>query len=712
MKGSTMKLHLALVSFLAPAIATAFASAGEPTAPSQAALRALAASVRELVEDDEAVGAEVLILYRRQVVLHEAFGWADLDRRTPLARNTIVCVRSMTKPLVGTAIQMLIDEGKLSLTDPASKYLPAFANDKSRAITIEQLLTHTAGFPLTLIDKTLSAYGGQRAVADQAGRIGPSGAPGHFRYSDTDSETLAAVVSEVSGQPVDVFIRRRILEPLGMKDTFCVLGKDAPPRSRVSSNHAGSPGLWHKYWDHDDQPFFPFFLGAAALYSTTTDYARFLMLWLDRGRSGGSQLLSESAVGRALRAAQPMLSPGSDTPFPTGLSPLKPYYGQHWMVYAASSPPAAGALPVFGHGGSDGTLALVFPEHDLMAFYFTQSRGGMSTFRFEELLAPLVGLKGPPPRTRLPIDKLHPLLGDYRETGGVKRAWVTLCGKRLRLELAGQGALLPLWPDGAGRWAFGELAPGVSVSFDKNDTPEATGMTLWHNTTRLLHYQRVAPAKDLPTVDHLMAFHREQQGGDRIDALRSLEIKGKLSVGPTQLDTTMVAAGPDRVVRRINSPAGVVTTVVDGRRVRKHSPGQPLEELRGLWGDEALRISPLARLRDWRETSVSVRLAGKDRLGDEEVWIVRLEYEFQPPLTRYVSVKSGLLQKEEAWITAKGVGTFPLAVRYDDYREVAGVKLPFRLTSESAVTGKQVMQFAEAKPNPEISAETFALPKD
>jgi hypothetical protein len=173
----------------------------------------------------------------------------------------------------------------------------------------------------------------------------------------------------------------------------------------------------------------------------------------------------------------------------------------------------------------------------------------------------------------------------------------------------------------------------------------------------------------------------------------------------------MIAAGPDRVIRRMSSPAGVVTTVVDGGRARKQSPGEPLEELRGLWRDEALRINPLARVRDWRETSVAVRVAGKDRLGDEEVWVVRIECEFQPPLTRYVSTKSGLLRREEAWITAKGVGTVPLTVLYDDYREVSGVQLPFRLTSESAVTGKQIMQFTEAKPNPEISATTFSLPK-
>jgi len=701
-------IYVVLVSVLWPVCA----SGAEPVTVSPETLKAMAASVRQLVEDDEAVGAEVLVLHKRKVVLHEAFGWSDLDRRTPLTRNTIVCVRSMTKPLVGTAIQMLIDEGKLSLTDRASKYLKSFDNDKSRAVTIEQLLTHTAGFPLTLINKQLSGYSGQRAIVDEAGKIGPSGPPGSFKYSDTDSETLAAIVAEVCGQPVDVFIRRQILEPLGMNDTYCVLEKDAPPRSRVSSNHAGSPGLWHKYWDHEAKPFFPYFLGAAALYSTTTDYARFLTLWLDRGRAGGRRLLSEAAVARALRPAQPMLSPGTNTPYPTCLTPLQPFYGQHWMVYVPPTPAAGNALPVFGHGGSDGTLALVFPEHELMAFYFTQSRGGMSVFRFEEILAPLVGLKSAPPRSRLTMDRLEPLTGDYVETDGQKRAWVTMHGQRLRIELTGQGALLPLWPDRSGRWSFGESAAGVSVSFDKIDAGHATGMKLWHNETQLLHYRRVPPASDLPTVDRLMSLRREKQGGDRIDELHGLEMNGKLQVGAARLDTTLIAAAPDRVIRSIKSQAGVVTTVVDGRSARKFSPGEPVEELAGLWLDEARRINPFARLRDWRETATAVRVVGKDKLGSEDVWIVRVESEFEPPQTRYVSPKSGLLLKEEGWITAKGLGTFPRSVACADYREVAGVQLPFRLTTESAVTGKQVMQFAEVRPNPVIDAATFSSPKE
>ncbi len=179
---------------------------------------------------------------------------------------------------------------------------------------------------------------------------------------------------------------------------------------------------------------------------------------------------------------------------------------------------------------------------------------------------------------------LRPLTGDYVANGGQKRAWVTVHGHRLRIELAGQGALLPLWPDHSGRWSFGESAAGVSVSFDETGTGPATGMKLWHNETQLLDYRRVPPAGDLPTVDRLMSLRREKQGGDRIDELHGLEMNGKLQVGAARLDTTLIAAAPDRVIRRIKSQAGVVTTLVDGRertqavtgrtcgRARRHFP--------------------------------------------------------------------------------------------------------------------------------------------
>jgi CubicO group peptidase (beta-lactamase class C family) len=683
------------------------------TTPSPESLRELADGVRKIVEDDEAVGAEVLILHRSKSVLHEVYGFSDLDRRTPLKPSTIACIRSMTKPLVGTAIQMLVDEGKLSLAEPASKYLPAFNNEKSRAITIEQLLTHSAGFPLTRINKQLTAYSGQREVADQAGQLGPDGPPGQFRYSDCDSETLAAIVSAASGEPADRFLLKRILVPLAMKDTFLVLKEHAPDRSRVSSNHAGSPGMWHKYWDHEDKPFFPFFLGAASAYSTAEDYAKFLGLWFNRGQVQGKQLLSQAAIDRALKPAFAMLTPGTNLPYPTGLKPLRPNYGQHWMIYLEPDSKAPeGSLPVFGHGGSDGTLALVFPKQELVAFYFTQSRGGMSTFRFEELLAPLVGLGKLDARPRVPVEELRRYVASYREAGGKDRAWVTVQGQRLRLELPKSGALLLRWPDASGRWEFGEAQPGISVSFDRNPTGNVTGMKLWLNNQLLQSYERLPAARDLPTIEQIMQMRRVSHGGARIDELKNLELKGKVKIGAIEADNSIVADGLDRVVRRLVAPAINSTTVVDRGRAKRQITGQPAEELQGPFLEEALRMNPLARIRDWRDSFASAEVAGMDGQGDEEAWIIRLSCKFSPPITRYVNKKTGLLVREDSWVTAKGVGTVPLSIEFADYRDVAGVKIPFRLASESRVTGKQVSQFMDAKANAPMSEQTFALPKE
>jgi hypothetical protein len=355
---------------------------------------------------------------------------------------------------------------------------------------------------------------------------------------------------------------------------------------------------------------------------------------------------------------------------------------------------------------------LVFPEQELIVCFFTQSRGGMSTFRFEELIAPIVGLLRPAPRHRLSAEQLRALVGDYLETGTGKRAWVTMHGKRLRLELAGQGALLPLWPDDRGRWVFGESSPGVAISFDKDSSGAATKMRLTYNDSPLVVFERVKTAPDLPSVEQVMAFRREKQGGDRIDGIQAIETKGTLSVGATKMEVTVIAALPDRVIRRVGAPAGAVTLIFDGARAIRQAAGSPAEAENGIKRDEAKRMSPLVRLRDWREGSTPVRVAGKSRVGGEDVWVLRVEREFEPPLTRYVSTTTGLLRKEEAWITASGVGTAPISILFDDYREVAGVKIPFRSMSESALTGKQTFQVTEATANPPISEKTFALPKD
>jgi CubicO group peptidase (beta-lactamase class C family) len=123
-----------------------------------AAVRRLAEEVERYVKAGTIVGGELLVVKNRRTILHEAFGDRDREDKRPMVRDTIFNVRSMTKPLTGVAVQILADEGKIGLDDPVAKHLPAFDNDKSRAITIKQLLQHRSGLPLTILVTKIDEY--------------------------------------------------------------------------------------------------------------------------------------------------------------------------------------------------------------------------------------------------------------------------------------------------------------------------------------------------------------------------------------------------------------------------------------------------------------------------------------------------------------------------------------------------------------------------
>lgn len=332
---------------------------------SGAALRSLGDRIAEWVAEGEIVGAEVLIIKDGRAVFHEAIGWNDVERDMPLRRNSIFRMRSMTKPLLGTAVLMLVEEGKLALDDVAAKYLPSFDTDRSRAITTRGLLTHTSGLDdhgsgdIGLPQRP-DEYESLRVLVDDIGGIGSTGTPGEFDYSDSGSATLGAIVAEVSGMPVERFIETRILEPLRMADTHTRFTPDASWADRMNSTYRWSREAcaFEQYWNPDMEQRFRYFRASGGLYSTVMDYARFMTMWMNKGRYGDVRLLSEATVEAALH-------PASDRG--DGRR-----YGMHWTV--RDTQPVDGLPAVFGHGGSDGTAAYAFPALDAIALYFTQSR--------------------------------------------------------------------------------------------------------------------------------------------------------------------------------------------------------------------------------------------------------------------------------------------------------------------------------------------------
>ncbi len=330
---ATRSALAAVVLTLAVTTTTAANQTEEPFPPatpesvglSGEALGALADEVESYVDRDMVVGAELLVIKDRQTVLHEAFGWRDREAEVPMERDTLFNIRSMTKPITGAAAQTLIDDGLLALDDRVADYLRGFDNEASGEITVEQLLTHTSGLPLTTVQST-DQYDSLGAMADATGEGGPEFEPGSkFWYSDAGTDVLGAVVEVASGMPLADYVGERLLDPLGMHESYYPGDPDDPRLDRTASLYAGRVGEWTRFWGPEAEPFYPYAWGSQSLYATPRDYARFLAMWLDEGQAGGLEVLSPEAVVRTLTPVTAMGSLGSDAalshavPGPAGL---------------------------------------------------------------------------------------------------------------------------------------------------------------------------------------------------------------------------------------------------------------------------------------------------------------------------------------------------------------------------------------------------------
>ncbi len=344
---------------------------------STAKLTAAVQQIRDWVDSGDAVGAEILVVKDRKTILHEAIGWKNREDKVPMERNTICRIRSMTKPFVGTAILMLADAGTIDLDDPVREYIPAYDNERSKDITIAHLLRHEGGFDQPGYPVTdIGTYDNLREAVDAVGHQGPKTPPGiRYSYSDAGSATLGAIVAEVSQMPAEDFIAQRIIAPLGLPDTFCNLTADDSRRPRVSCTYVLEDGEFRKYWDNSAPQSMKYFRASGGMYSTTTDYARFLAAWMDGGVAGDTRLLSKETVARALTPSEHTRERISG-------------YGLHWMVFKDLDDKfEEEQLPRFGHAGSDGTIAIAIPAEDLIVCYFTQSRGGRTVGRMAKIIA-------------------------------------------------------------------------------------------------------------------------------------------------------------------------------------------------------------------------------------------------------------------------------------------------------------------------------------
>src|SRR5689334_13590411 len=291
-------------------------------------------ALQRYVDSNEIAGAVALVLRDGRPVYEKAVGWADKESGRRMTTDAIFRIASQTKALTSTAILMLVEEGKIGLEDPVSRFIPQFAHTTvatrsdtgrvivpaKREITIHDLLTHTSGIsygtdpivaPLYAAKGLGPAAGWGWYTADKDEPVCTTmerlaslpfvSQPGERFVYGYSTDVLGCVIERVSGQPLDAFLRARITEPLGMRDTHVFLPTEKRGRltavygSAADGRAARSPTGPRGQGDYVDGPRRNF-SGGAGLLSTAHDYARFLQMLLNGGTLDGVRILAPSTV--------------------------------------------------------------------------------------------------------------------------------------------------------------------------------------------------------------------------------------------------------------------------------------------------------------------------------------------------------------------------------------------------------------------------------
>jgi CubicO group peptidase (beta-lactamase class C family) len=327
------------------------------------------AAMQAAVQAGEISGAVTLVVTQDQILHCAATGLANLATQEPMMADSMFWIASMTKPVTAVALLMLEDEGKVEVGDPVAKYIPEFAGLKAPSgqpahLTIAQLMTHTSGLGEADGDAAAKA----RTLADLIPLF--LAAPMQYepgakwRYTQSGINTAARIVEIAGGLPFDVFVQRRILDPLGMRHTSFYPGTrpfahlvasymknqtngalEAVP-SLATFGAAGHPPL-----------------GNGGLFSTGPDYARFCQMLLAGGTFGGRRYLSPAAMKLLTTVQTGDLPAGFFQSAALGERGANYGWGIGTCILRAPHPGVAAMLSAgtFGHGGAWGTQAWMDP---------------------------------------------------------------------------------------------------------------------------------------------------------------------------------------------------------------------------------------------------------------------------------------------------------------------------------------------------------------
>jgi CubicO group peptidase (beta-lactamase class C family) len=367
----------------------------------------ITAGMKSYAEQGDVAGVVTLVQRNGQIVHSDVLGYKDREAQTPMTRDTIFRIYSMTKPITSVAVMMLFEEGKLRLTEPVDRLLPELADAQvlkdpagpldqtvpaKGPITIRDLLAHTSGLAYTFTaGEPLAKALGENGLLGSSSDLGPNEwiqrlgslplayQPGERWHYSLSTDVLGVVVERASGMPFAEFLRTRIFEPLGMKDTAFYV--PAAKLDRFATNYARDREQGGKVvvFDHPSKTTYAapkaFSSGGGGLVSTADDYLRFASMIAHHGELDGVRILSRKGVElMTSNTLTPEERP--DAPFGARFFAAGRGFGMGVSVLEDVGRSAQmGSKGNNGWGGAAGTWYWVDFEEDLAAVMMIQLMG-------------------------------------------------------------------------------------------------------------------------------------------------------------------------------------------------------------------------------------------------------------------------------------------------------------------------------------------------
>lgn len=357
-------------------------------------------ALQQFIDRRELAGSVTLTSHRGEIVQSEALGWSDIETKTAMRPDTLFRIASMTKPITSVAALMLVEQGRIALSDPISRWIPELAEPRvmrhaagpledtvpaQREITLEDLLTHRSGIAYAFFSEGPLKQAYEEALGDPAmtrlkpdewlaalGTLPLAYQPGELFHYGHSTDVLGFLIGRLLGKPLRRVLREMIFAPLGMVSTDFWLPRDK--RSRLASLYrydetAGQ--LARVLTDMYDEP--PAYTpGGGGLISSAPDYHRFALMLLGEGEHGGVRLLKPETV--QLMRTNRLTNVQRQVPF-AGM-PLwqKSGFGLGLSIAEdpIDNPYACGAPGSITWPGIFGTWWQADPVHDLIMIYLIQ----------------------------------------------------------------------------------------------------------------------------------------------------------------------------------------------------------------------------------------------------------------------------------------------------------------------------------------------------